>query len=187
MKNKINLGCGTKCQEDYLGVDQYDNDVVDVVVDLDNPPWDDLPSNHFKKIKSIHCIEHLENWKHVWKEIYRIAHPKAEILIRVPHFSFDGSRDHEGKHGVFFPDNFLSGSDREWIRDCKFKVKERHLRWRAKSNYEREGNSKAGLILNILGRVFNPIVSLMPAALAERFCYFFGGFEEIEWVLEVEK
>ena len=106
---KVELGCGKKKPEGYLGVDIVETNQTDEVINLDQSNWD-LPSNHFTHIRAIDLFEHLENPMTFIEEVYRIAENGAVIEVRAPHRSSQNWTDptHERLVGVDTMDNYFT-------------------------------------------------------------------------------
>ena len=89
---KIDLGCGKNKQKDFIGVDQYEMEGVDVVMDIgsDRWPWED---NSVDEAFSSHFIEHLTNFEGKWQrvhffnELYRVLKPGAKCTLIFPHWA----------------------------------------------------------------------------------------------------
>lgn len=86
---KYNLGCGNNKLEDFVNVDREDFFKPDLIVDLENFPWN-IESNSAEVIVLNHVLEHLKDLVNVMKELYRISVNNTEIYITVPHpLSYD--------------------------------------------------------------------------------------------------
>ena len=71
---KLNLGCGLRREDGYVNIDKEDYDFNDF-------PWIHR-SNTFEEIRiwnSIHCCNNLNKFM---AEVWRVAKPKAKILIK---------------------------------------------------------------------------------------------------------
>ncbi len=83
---KLNLGCGARKFEGFLGVDKYG--APDVLLDLEQLPWP-WPDSSVDEVKLIHVLEHLgrdpEVFIGIMTELYRVCAPGAVIEIVVPH------------------------------------------------------------------------------------------------------
>lgn len=88
----VDLGCGASKWPGAVGVDIVCAPGVDVVCDLNRPPWP-LESNHFDRVVCRHVIEHVHDMVAFLGEIHRIAKPGAEVVFETPHYS---SRDSWG-------------------------------------------------------------------------------------------
>jgi len=89
---KLNIGCGYKKIEGYIGVDIDPDARPDVLHDLTIFPWP-FENDTVEEILLINILEHLcpdpKEYLKVWKEIYRICKPNAEIKIEVTHWRND--------------------------------------------------------------------------------------------------
>ncbi|MBI5048545.1 MAG: methyltransferase domain-containing protein [Deltaproteobacteria bacterium] len=82
----LDIGCGKNKIHGAIGLDIHKTPATDVVCDLDKFPYP-FRSNTFDKIYMMDVLEHLDDIKGVMEDVYRIAKPRAEVYIRVPHFS----------------------------------------------------------------------------------------------------
>jgi SAM-dependent methyltransferase len=83
---KVDLCCGTRKPEGFVGVDYFAGAGVDIVANLnDHFPFDD---NSVDVLRAHDAIEHLPNRIHTMNEIWRICKPNAVVDIFVP--STDG-------------------------------------------------------------------------------------------------
>ena len=85
---KLDLGCGTRKKEGFIGVDarQFDGK-VDQVVDLRKPwPWKD---GTVEEVNCSHFLEHLEAMErvHFVNELYRVMIPGGKCAIVIPHWA----------------------------------------------------------------------------------------------------
>jgi SAM-dependent methyltransferase len=84
---KLDLGCGTRKQPGFLGVDSRPFPGVDVVADLRKPwPW---PDSSVAEVFCSHCVEHLEAAEriHFANELYRVLAPGGKARIITPHWA----------------------------------------------------------------------------------------------------
>ena len=84
MKKKLNIGCGNDIKKDWINLDVYALDGVDVVHDINKLP---LPfsNDEFDYVLCKDVFEHVE-YIPLLKEIHRILKPNGIVEIRVPHF-----------------------------------------------------------------------------------------------------
>ncbi|MEM9246361.1 MAG: hypothetical protein AAGA67_11565 [Cyanobacteria bacterium P01_F01_bin.153] len=86
----LNLGCGSRLMDGYVNVDKYGS--PDLKLDLETFPWP-WDSNSVAKIEMIHVLEHLgqhvDIYRQIIQEIYRISQPQALVHIVVPHHRHD--------------------------------------------------------------------------------------------------
>ncbi len=84
-KKKLNLGCGNKKIEGFIGVDKYGT--PDKLVDLEVFPWP-WKDNSVDEIIMSHVLEHLgqttDSFLNIMKELYRVCCHDARIRIIVP-------------------------------------------------------------------------------------------------------
>jgi SAM-dependent methyltransferase len=83
---RVDLGCGTRKPEGFLGVDVFPAPHVDIVADLTQRfPF---PDSSVDFIRGYDVIEHLSDRLHTMNEIWRIGKPGAIVDLQVP--STDG-------------------------------------------------------------------------------------------------
>jgi len=81
---KIELGCGSKKSEGYIGIDRFALPDVDIVADLDQGiPFD---ADSVDAIYASHSLEHLADIEFIMNEIYRVAKNKAILMILAPYY-----------------------------------------------------------------------------------------------------
>ncbi|HTS86575.1 MAG TPA: hypothetical protein VMG61_15815 [Usitatibacter sp.] len=83
---RLNLGCGSKRMDGYVGVDLYGE--PDIRLDLETFPWPWADSS-VDEIMMEHVLEHLgrdpDGFIGIIKELYRVCRNGAVIHIIVPH------------------------------------------------------------------------------------------------------
>ncbi|HAR62007.1 MAG: hypothetical protein DKM50_11055 [Candidatus Margulisiibacteriota bacterium] len=83
---KIDLCCGIRKPDGYIGVDNFKNEKVDIISDLNERfPFDD---NSVDYVRAHDAIEHLKDKIQTMNEIWRVCKPAATVDIFVP--STDG-------------------------------------------------------------------------------------------------
>lgn len=110
----IDLGCGMRKRDGYIGIDHKAYEGVDIVLDLRNAklPYED---NSVDNVFASHFLEHLdfEQVIHLMNEIYRVLKVGQVFEIVVPHaMSYSNWSDlshktawTEDTFGHFTPDN----------------------------------------------------------------------------------
>ena len=102
MKIRLDIGCGPKKKEGFIGIDKYDYG-QDIVRDVDKGlPFSD---NAVDEIYSSHFIEHTNDWVFLFNEIWRVCKDGATIILRYP--TFDNERAFDPFHKIFFTDHFF--------------------------------------------------------------------------------
>ncbi len=189
MPTKLNLGCGEDKKEGFLNVDWTVLVKPDLVCDLNTLPYP-FPDNTFEYIEASHVLEHLERPFAIMKELHRILVPQGVLNVKVPHFS-RGMTHPEHSHGfdVTLPKYF----DRTCLRwgyfGVDFKVRKVELHWMAFQHLlPYMGYGRVTLwLLSIINRIINFVAKISPAFASRIWCFWVGGFEEIEFEFEAIK
>ena len=81
---KIDIGCGREKEEGYFGIDRFSMPGVDLTLDLER---DRLPfcDNSIDHVVTYHALEHLRDYSHIVKEVYRVLKPNAQFFVCVPY------------------------------------------------------------------------------------------------------
>lgn len=84
---KLDIGCGSKKQPGFTGIDQYPMEGVDHVFKIGTDAWP-IASNSVDEVHSSHFLEHLTAGErvHFYNELYRVLKPGAKATIIVPHW-----------------------------------------------------------------------------------------------------
>ena len=93
----IDLGCkDDKIKPSALGVDKYDYDGVDKILDVSKKlPFE---SNSFDYVYSSHCLEDIYNTKETLREWIRILKIKGNIILYLPHKDLYEGYNEDHKH-----------------------------------------------------------------------------------------
>ncbi|MDD4938556.1 MAG: methyltransferase domain-containing protein [Candidatus Omnitrophica bacterium] len=177
---KLNLGCGQRRIPGFTGVDNNPNaTAAQVTHNLESFPYP-FEDNSVDEILMDHILEHLESPINILIELYRICKDEAQITLKSPHFSCNWL--HPGhKSGIstmLF--GYFDRSTSDFYGDCRFKVNSIKLRWL------RPGGPH-GKVVRALGAVVDLFANLHPGFCQRVWCYWVGGFEEIEFVVTVQK
>ena len=184
---KLNLGCGEFPKAGYVNVDWNSAVRPDVIHNLNILPYP-FPDNSFLFIEADHVLEHLMSPFAVMKEIWRIARDQARVIIRVPHFSRGFSHpEHQRGFGITFPlyfnKNFKGG-----YQGVEFELKILKLSWFAQRYLKKQTIPKYQYIAALmLGKIFDFFANLSPVLCSRLWCFWVGGFEEIEYEFIVVK
>lgn len=80
-QDKINLGSGRDINPEYFNVDRTGVLGADLVCNLNDMPWKDLPDNYFMEVKAFDIIEHVDNPLKFVEECHRIM--KSSGILRI--------------------------------------------------------------------------------------------------------
>lgn len=187
---KINLGCGSQKKEGFVNVDWNRNNNPEVVHDLNVIPYPFEDSSCDYMFMS-HVLEHLDKPFDVMAELHRILKPGATVLIKVPHFS-RGFTHAEHRHGfdVTFPMYFNRTSDVvSGFYGVEFNLKKLTLSWLAFFHLmPLLGYGKISIaVARFASRIVSFFANLSPALCSRIWCFWVGGFDEIEFEFECKK
>jgi len=112
----IDLGCGERKKQGYIGVDIFNAGGVDVLFDLSHGlPFED---NIIDGVYSNFFFEHVPNTIYLFQEVYRVCKHGATVEFCVPHYqSFTQYKDPTHKAIIplemvrYFSDEKWYGSD----------------------------------------------------------------------------
>lgn len=155
----------------------------DVIHDLNKLPYP-FEDSSFEVIEVVHILEHLDKPFEAMKELHRLLMPGGKLLIKVPHFS-RGFTHAEHEHGfdITFPCYFDAGFDKSGFVGFEFEVKKIKLKWMAFFHLMSDmGYGKIIIsILRVMSRAISFFANLSPAFCSRLWCFWVGGFEEIEF------
>ena len=194
-KKILHLGCGTTRMEGAINADHIKMPGVDVVFDLEKPPYP-LVENNFDEVHMYFVLEHITDHFAVIKEIHRILKPGGRCYIRVPHFSsmyawgeFTHKRGYA--HGSF--DIFEDTNNRSYYSDIRFKVIRKRVKYFLTYPYDWYNfNSwfphweKKWYSFIVKGFVdtIQFFIDLNPEIFERFWCYWVGGAAEVYCILE---
>lgn len=182
-KKKLNLGCGRFPKDGFVNVDWVDNPGVDVVHDLTSLPYP-FEAGTFELVEADHVLEHLPEVFAVMAEIHRILKPGGKLSLRVPHFS-RGFSHPEHKRGFdatfpyYFDPNFPGG-----YTGTHFICEQTRFRWFAQPYLKKTVLPRPLYeVGRVCGSVIDRAANLSPLVCSRLWCYYVGGFEEIEFTM----
>jgi len=182
---KINLGAaGAEAKiEGYINVDWQPITNPDVVHDLNTYPYP-FEDNSADEIIGYHVLEHLDRPFSVMKEIHRILKPGGKLHIKVPHFS-RGFTHAEHAHGfdVTFPLYFNPRFVDYGYFGVEYRLESMRLTWFAFPHllpHLGYGRITIALLMGI-SRSISFIANLSPAFASRIWCFWVGGFDQIEY------
>lgn len=187
MIKKLNLGCGEFKKEGYINVDFYSISMPDIKHNLNKFPYP-FSNSEFDLIEADHLLEHLEDPLKVMNELHRIGKNHATIKIKVPHFS-RGFTHPEHKRGfdVSFPLYFFP-SFRGGYQGVTYDLNKMKLRWFAQPYLKTSILPKPIYFLaRTISIIIDLFANLSPFFCSRVWCFWVGGFEEIEFEFKVIK
>ena len=85
---RIDIGCGKNKKPEFIGVDQYPMEGVDIVMNIadDEWPWE---GSSVSEVNCSHFLEHLTGLERVrfFNKLHRVLMPGAKALLVVPHWA----------------------------------------------------------------------------------------------------
>lgn len=186
---KLDIGCGKRKQEGYLGLDWTPTADHDVRADLGHA----LPfaESTFDEVWMSHVFEHLEYPVHVLDEIWRVAKPNARVEIRGPHFSSPhlvwGDPTH--RRGLSLATFLCFTPESNWyVARSRYRITSVHLVKGDTSFREKRWRIWYWPLL-LWNKVMEAIINISPASIAryERLLARFLGFQELRVVLSAVK
>ena len=181
-ETKVNLGCAGYPKEGYVNVDWLKSLSPDIVHDLNVFPYP-FKEGSIDLVEASHVIE-------VMKEVHRILKPGGKFIVKVPHFS-RGFTHAEHAHGfdVTFPLYFNKNFAQAGYFGVDYKLEKMELHWLAFFHllpFMGYGSSTIAL-LKIVHTIISGLANLSPAFASRIWCFWVGGFDEIEFVFVCEK
>ena len=184
---KLNIGSGEFPKEGYVNVDFYSNTPPDVTHNLDQFPYP-FEDNSFDLLEADHVLEHLQHVFGVMHELHRVSNTGGIVRIRVPHFSRGFTHaDHKRGFDVTFP-YYFNPKFAPGYQNFEFKLVKIRLIWFSQPYMKRSVMPPTLLFFGqILGSVIDFFANLSPWACSRIWCFWVGGFEEIEYVFRTVK
>lgn len=181
--HKLNLGSGKLKREGFVNIDWDASSTPDVLHDLNLVPYP-LASSAFDYVEASHVLEHLDRPFEVMKEIHRVLKPGGVLAMKVPHFS-RGLTHAEHAHGfdVTFPLYFRRDFLGSGYQGVEFRLTKLELHWSAFAYLL--PNLGYGVFTTYLLKTMNAVISfvanLNPYFCSRIWCFWVGGFEELEF------
>ncbi len=177
---KLNLGSAKQKLPGFLNVDNNSNaGSVDVAHNLDHLPWP-FEDSSISEIVMDHVLEHLEDTIGTLLEIYRICADGAEVRIMTPHFSCNWNHPgHKRAIGIGLFDHFDPKVE-EHYGNCRFKVERMTFHW-MRPRYQTTWLRKT------ISGLISALANLNPRICQRIWCYWVGGFDEIEFRVRAVK
>jgi SAM-dependent methyltransferase len=181
---KLNLGCGIDYKEGYVNVDFHSHIQIDVQHDLNSIPYT-FADGEFDFILASHVLEHLDRPFVVMQELHRILKKDGILQVKVPHFSrgFTHS-EHKAGFDVTFPYYFNPQFTKSGYYGVEFELKKMELHYIAFFHLlPYMGVGKITIfIMRIVNAIVNFFAGISPKLCSRIWCFWVGGFEEIEFI-----
>jgi len=177
---KLNLGCGEFKKSGYINLDVEDRFSPDVLHDLNDLPYP-FADGAFDLIESSHNLEHLNDPFAAMTEMHRLLVPGGTLIIKVPHFSRGLTHpDHRRGFDVSFPFYFNPDFPGGYT-GTRFDLAKLRLTWYGQPYLKKKVLSPpVHIALSGIGWVIDILANLSPALCSRIWCFWVGGFEELE-------
>ena len=155
MDIKLNLGCGNKKIDGFLGIDRFLCKGADIIADINLLPFKE---STVSEILLDNVIEHIIDIPGLMKELYRVLENNGILTIKTPHFtSFASWKDPTHFHHLsyFSFDYFNKDSTMHYI-GVRFQVVEKKLNF--------------GGLWSLMGKL---IFTISPKVYEKYFCFIF--------------
>jgi len=167
---KLNLGCGNKKKEGFIGVDKFACEAVDTIADISKKlPYD---NSSVEEIWLDNVIEHIHDISALMTEMHRICKHGAVITVLTPHFSSaDSWRDPTHVHHLsYFSMNHFEKVDVAHYTGGGFKVT----------------NKKLSFGGGLMGLTARSLFQLNPQKYEAKWCFIFRA-SSLTYTLKVVK
>jgi SAM-dependent methyltransferase len=183
---KLNLGCGKFPKKGYVNVDINPDFRPDIVADLNKYPYP-FKKNSLDEVCMDHCLEHLGDPFRVLAEIHRILKPNGILIVRVPHFS-RGFTNADHKHGFDFTFKYFFRKDFELFCGAEYRQLSLRMHWFAQTYHKKKYLSRPlYIIVRAANFIINAFANISPMFCSRIWCFWVGGFEEIEYIFQAVK
>lgn len=178
---KLNLGSGQFKREGYINLDWDEKANPDIKWDLNEFPYP-FEDNTFEEIISEHCLEHLEDVFGVIRELHRMLALNGRLIIKVPHFSRGFSHpEHKSGFDVTFP-LYFNPTFKGGYTGTTFVSVEMKMHWLGQKEFKKEFFGLVYYPLRFLDIIYSSLANVSPGLCSRFWCYWVGGFEEIEFI-----
>ena len=180
---KLNLGSGEDKKEGFINIDLNPLTEPDINHDLNQIPYP-FKDNTFDEIVAFHILEHLDKPFLIMKELHRILKPGGLLHIKVPHFSRGFSHaEHKAGFDLMFPYYFNKNFTKSGYFGVDFESTKVEFHWMAFFHIMHDIGVNPILIkfLKLLNTVISFFANLSPRLCSRIWCFWVGGFEEIEF------
>ena len=179
---KLNLGCGRFKKEGFINVDVDARTQPEVLHDLNAYPYP-FSEAEFGHIEADHVLEHLNDPIRTMKELHRILQPEGTLVVRLPHFS-RGFTNPDHKRGFDFTFAYWFDPKMEvWYCGAPYDLKKMRFRWSSQPYLKKKLFSLPTYAAScVAGGLIDFFANLSPLLCSRLWCFWVGGFEEMEFV-----
>jgi SAM-dependent methyltransferase len=181
---RINFGSSGTNKPGFINVDIRASVNPDVIHDLNVFPYP-FEDSSADTIELVHVLEHLDKPFQAMEEFHRILKPGGILYISVPHFS-RGFTHTEHSHGfdVSFPYYFTMRFPNQFY-GVEYKLASMRLNWINHITFRYLPELGFGRVtiwvLKVLDAIFSALGNASPFFCSRIWCFWVGGFEELEF------
>ena len=178
---KLNLGCGNKKIDGFINIDIDAKYGPDLCFDASSiPMYSRFSNNSIELIRAHHFLEHTSNPEEIMKEWHRILKPGGVVILRMPHFSRGFTNPtHKRGFDLSWPLHFDKNNKYSTYSGVDYKLIGVKLRWIAFLEHYPCGKITKAL-LSLMNSIINLLANLSPYFCSRIWCFWVGGFEEME-------
>jgi SAM-dependent methyltransferase len=177
----FDLGCGEHKTAGAFGIDGICLPGINLVHDLEVRPYP-LPDQCADEVILSHVLEHFADPLPVLEEVWRIARPGAQVLIRTPHYSGRFAWKDPTHRRAFSSESFdyFGENSYSYYTQARFRVR------RVRLKYFME-DERWPWPCRVFGRLVQRLLDRHPTFGERFFCYVVGGIDELQVSLEAVK
>jgi SAM-dependent methyltransferase len=179
---RLNLGAGASKDPGYINVDRQAIAEPDQVHDLNLFPYP-FATSSIDEVRAFHIVEHLDRPFEVMREVHRILKPGGVLHMKVPHFSRAFTHaEHAHGFDITFPLYFNPRFTRSGYFGVHYRLDWLRLRWFAFPELLIGLGYSRALVTLLCGisAAISAIGNLSPPLASRLWCFWVGGFDEIE-------
>ncbi|MBS3076663.1 methyltransferase domain-containing protein [Candidatus Pacearchaeota archaeon] len=179
--NKLNIGCGQKKLDGFINIDKNSEFNPDICMDASQiSNYKRFGENTISEIRSEHFLEHTENPEEIMKEWHRILSTGGILKIKLPHFSRGFTNpDHKRGFDLSWPLHFKKENSYSTYAGVEYEVEKMKMTWIAFLKHYPAG-PLTKKFLSLINTIINFFASLSPYFCSRIWCFWVGGFEEME-------